>query len=147
MTNSNDDRDYDVGYGKPPKHSQFKSGQSGNPKGRPKGNKDAKTIFNERLYSKIAITENGRRRTLPVIEVLFRQIIKSALGGDARAQDRLLKLLPLANADDAADDKATDMLGLGETDEAILQNFLQTAGKDLLDMQNPNDDENEENEQ
>ena len=33
--NQNDETDYEVGYGKPPKHTQFKRGQSGNPNGRP----------------------------------------------------------------------------------------------------------------
>ena len=96
-------------------------------------------------YGAAALPCVGRVRSCVTAPV--RHISKSALGGDARAQDRLLKLLPLANAERAADEKTTDMLDLNEADEAILQNFLQTAGKDLLDMQNPNDDENEENEQ
>ena len=33
---SNDNDDYEVGYGRPPKSGQFKKGQSGNPKGRPR---------------------------------------------------------------------------------------------------------------
>jgi hypothetical protein len=38
-----DSGDYQVGYGKPPKHTQFKPGKSGNPQGRPKGTKNLKT--------------------------------------------------------------------------------------------------------
>jgi Family of unknown function (DUF5681) len=34
-----DDEDHQMGYGKPPRHSQFVKGQSGNPRGRPPGAK------------------------------------------------------------------------------------------------------------
>ena len=43
--------DDDVGYGKPPRSRRFKPGQSGNPKGRPKGAKNRDTILRELLNS------------------------------------------------------------------------------------------------
>lgn len=49
-----------VGYGKPPKHSQFKSGQSGNPKGRPKGTRNFKSDLHDTLQMPLKITKNGR---------------------------------------------------------------------------------------
>ena len=50
---------YEVGYGKPPKHSQFKTGQSGNPKGRKKGVKNINTILDGILNEKVVLSENG----------------------------------------------------------------------------------------
>src|SRR5215469_15592455 len=52
--------DYEVGYGKPPRHTRFKKGQSGNPRGRPCGSKNLKTLLSEALSEPVIITENGR---------------------------------------------------------------------------------------
>src|SRR5215469_5153687 len=55
-------RDYEVGYGKPPRSSRFKKGQSGNPRGRPSGSKNLSTLLSEALNEPVIVTENGRRR-------------------------------------------------------------------------------------
>ena len=52
--------DYEVGYKKPPKDTQFKPGQSGNPLGRPKGTKNLKTDLMEELGQKIVVREGDR---------------------------------------------------------------------------------------
>jgi hypothetical protein len=44
-----DERDYPVGYGKPPPHSRFVKGQSGNPRGRPPGAKNMKTLLTKAM--------------------------------------------------------------------------------------------------
>ena len=51
--------DHDGGYGKPPRHSQFKKGQSGNPQGRPKGSRNFSTDLKETLEKLIRITDQG----------------------------------------------------------------------------------------
>ncbi|KNX39897.1 hypothetical protein ROTO_35640 [Roseovarius tolerans] len=133
MTTNDNDHDYDVGYGKPPKHSQFQKGQSGNPNGRPKGSKNISTILRERLFSKVTIVENGRRKQITMVEALFRTLLKSGLEGDVRALDRLIKLLPLAEADTLAADEVTDASEIDATDEAILRHFIKMRGSELLD--------------
>jgi hypothetical protein len=47
--------DYDVGYGKPPPHTQFQKGVSGNPRGRPKGSKNLKTLARKVMNTKVTL--------------------------------------------------------------------------------------------
>src|SRR5260370_27753852 len=54
--------DYAVGYGKPPRHTRFTRGQSGNPRGRAPGAKNMKTLLSEALNECVIVTENGGPR-------------------------------------------------------------------------------------
>jgi hypothetical protein len=76
---------YQVGYGKPPRPNQFKKGQSGNPKGRPRGSRNATTLLKEALNEQVIITENGRRRTITKKEAIVTQIVNKAASGDHRS--------------------------------------------------------------
>src|SRR5947209_338928 len=76
---------YTVGYGKPPKHSQFKKGTSGNKDGRPKGIKNFVTTFQEEMNRKIFISENGRRRMITKFEATLKQLANKAAMGDPKS--------------------------------------------------------------
>ena len=76
---------YDVGYGKPPKDTQFKAGRSGNPKGRPKGSRNAISVLNKALEEKVVVQENGRRHTRSKVQVMCTQLANKAAGGDLSA--------------------------------------------------------------
>lgn len=90
------DANYEVGYGQPPRRTQFKKGRSGNPKGRPRGSRNATTLLKEALNEQVVITENGRRRTITKKEVIITQIVNKAASGDHRSiQLLLLTQLPL----------------------------------------------------
>jgi hypothetical protein len=78
-------RTYDVGYGRPPQATKFQAGRSGNPKGRPKGSKNFKTLFEEELAQPITLTENGKRKRMPKRQALVKQMINKALSNDAKA--------------------------------------------------------------
>ena len=77
--------DYKVGYGRPPKATQFKKGFSGNKKGRPKGTKSIATVFLAEMNQRVAITENGERRTITKAEAALKQLINKAATGDPKA--------------------------------------------------------------
>jgi len=79
------DGNYSVGYGKPPEETRFKSGQSGNPKGRSKGSKNFSTHFEEELSQQVTLVENGRRRRMTKRQALAKQLMNKALSNDARA--------------------------------------------------------------
>lgn len=83
---------YEVGYGKPPQHSRFKPGQSGNPKGRPKGAKGLNTLAIEMLGSKVAVRTAGGTKRISRIEAVMQKILELAMKGNPRALAELLKL-------------------------------------------------------
>jgi Family of unknown function (DUF5681) len=76
---------YLVGKGRPPLSTRWKPGQSGNPKGRPKGVKNMTTLFHEALSKSIEITENGKPRKASVREAIVLRITNLALKGDPKA--------------------------------------------------------------
>jgi len=80
-----DDPKYPVGYKKPPRQTQFKPGQSGNAKGRPKGSKDSKTVFAKELRTPIPVTENGKRKKITKLEAIIKHTVNKAAGGDPKA--------------------------------------------------------------
>ena len=87
-----DELDYVVGKGKPPKHTRFKKGQSGNPRGRRRGYKNVATLFTEVLNEKVAVTENGKRKIITKLEATIKQLVNKAASGDHRAMNLLLRL-------------------------------------------------------
>lgn len=89
---STSDDDDGVGYGKPPKKNQFQPGQSGNPKGRPKGSKNLATILEEELDQKVPVTEGGKRRRVTKRRLAVRQQVNKAAQGDPKAFLAITKL-------------------------------------------------------
>ena len=84
---SNDDRpnrDYEVGYGRPPKHSQFQRGKSGNPNGRPKKSKELNSLFRTELDKTIVVTEDGQQKRITKREAVITQVVNRAIKGDVK---------------------------------------------------------------
>jgi hypothetical protein len=78
------ERNYKVGRGKPPVHTRFKKGQSGNPKGRRKGKvtvADVDAMLDQVLNSLIDVNENGRPQKMSKLRALLTQIVNKGLKG------------------------------------------------------------------
>jgi hypothetical protein len=71
--------DYDIGYGKPPEHTQFKPGESGNPKGRPKKAKSGSTDVDQLLSEPITVRQEGVKRKILPFEAAVRRLVSRAL--------------------------------------------------------------------
>ena len=80
-----------VGYGSPPVHSRFKSGQSGNPSGRAKGSENLKTLFNRILDEEISLRDGAEVRKVSKAEALMRGVVVGALKGDPRNMAMLFR--------------------------------------------------------
>ena len=85
---------YAVGKGRPPVATRWKSGQSGNPKGRPKGSKNLINVLTEALNKRIRIQENGRWRTITTREAIATRLVHDSIKGNIRAIAFLLNYEP-----------------------------------------------------
>lgn len=84
-----------VGYGRPPAHSQFKKGKSGNPRGRPKNSvprQALKDMFKDCLFEEIEVVKNGKRRKVPALQAVFINLRTQALKGEPRAIRLILEI-------------------------------------------------------
>lgn len=82
-----------IGYGKPPRHTRFKKGHSGNPNGRPRGSKNLDTLLMESVNERVTINENGVPRKVSKLAVMHKQLANKGATGDLRALQMILQKL------------------------------------------------------
>lgn len=121
-------REHDVGYGKPPEETRFKPGQSGNPKGRPKGAKGFRSIVREALSTGVTVHRDGATENVSAMEALILKLLTKGMAGEPRAMDKLIELARAYDDEEAAD-AAEDRLS--EDDAAILARFKDRLRDDL----------------
>ena len=83
---------YAVGYCKPPVHSRFKPGKSGNPSGRVKGSKNLKSLFHQILNEQIPLVDGSQSKKVTKAEALMRRLVIGALKGDGRSLMTLMRI-------------------------------------------------------
>ena len=112
---------YAVGFRKPPAYSQFKPGQSGNPKGRKKGAKGMKALAQQTLTAKVSVrTSNGDHKMMR-IEALLHKLVELGMKGNPRALLALFGMYQEAIPEIAGSGSELLVPPLTQTDEAILE--------------------------
>ena len=79
-----------VGRGKPPKHTQFKKGETGNKRGRPKGSKNLATLMMQAAHNPVTAIIGGKKRTISSLHATTMQLAKKAAGGDSKSMAKFL---------------------------------------------------------
>lgn len=129
---------YDVGYGKPPKHAQFKKGQSGNLKGRPKGTLNLATVLERTLREQVAINVNGHRKVVTKLEAAIRQLVDKAASGDAHAMRYLCHLVKSAEERSVVVEPITQY---SDADQKVMDNILKRFQQTYKDGNHETDHE------
>jgi hypothetical protein len=125
-----DEKDYEVGYGRPPKHTRFPKGQSGNPKGRRKGSRGLKMDLDEALRATLTITVGGKkRRGTTQALTMYALAIRSATG-DLRASKQLTDLVLTVFG---PGDRGAAEARLSKQDEELLERLLKRFELDEMD--------------
>ena len=107
---------YMVGFKRPPKHTRYAKGQSGNPNGRPKGSQNLATILEKACRERIRVTINGKTRSISKFEAAMLQLANKAAAGDLKATNALF----------------TWITGLGNLDQAGMANPIARESDSLV---------------
>ena len=116
------DGSYEVGFGKPPRWTQFKPGQSGHAAGRPRGAKNFATALEQELNSRVMVTENGRRKRISKRQVIAKHLVNKAAGGDFKAMPLLLN--EIRSRESGAADAGPNQVFDTPEDRTVLENMI-----------------------
>jgi hypothetical protein len=109
---------YEVGYGKPPKQTQFIKGQSGNPKGRPKGaknkvsNNQLEKIVTSEVFRTIKVNDENGPTDMPMMQAAMRSMCVKAAKGDHRSQKLMIEMIRAVKADDDPDEDELPIINI-----------------------------------
>ncbi len=123
---SNEEKDYEVGYGKPPEASRFKKGESGNRKGRPKGARGLETDLKAELNEVVSVNVNGKKKKFTKQQLMLKQLVGKAVKGDLRAIEKSFGLV--ASILGVEDEAPKGQASLSMADEGILKDYLARRG-------------------
>lgn len=120
-------QNYDVGYGKPPKQTQWKKGQSGNPAGAVAGKKKPKPLIEslaDQLNELVPITRGGKSKLVPLSDALAMKLLHGLLGAPVKDQISILQklvALGLFDAQSESLDGANDDCEFSEADRRLIE--------------------------
>ena len=118
--------DHPVGYARPPQHTQFRPGKSGNPRGRPRGRASLQDIVKDVLFEKMEVRLGERTHKMASVSALMRTAMNRALKGDHKFLMAVIAFIRLSGLSDIGDPIAAD--ADTSADETILADFLRRQG-------------------
>ena len=123
MTNETSDDGFAVGYKKPPQHSRFQPGRSGNPRGKQKGVRNLGSDVKRTLEVPVRLNDQGRARRVSTQEAALLRLREKALNGDARSIVQILELAKIFNNSTAVE--SVGDVALAAEDQAILDAYAE----------------------
>src|ERR1700694_3743335 len=123
MTNETSGDDIKIGYKRPPRHSRFQPGRSGNQRGKQKGVRNLGSDVKRTLEVPVRLNEQGRARRVSTQEAALLRLREKALKGDARSIVQILELAKIFNNSTAVESVGDEALA-GE-DQAILDAYAE----------------------
>jgi hypothetical protein len=112
-------RDYEVGYRKPPRHTRFTKGRSGNPRGRSPGAKNLKTLLSDALNEFVIVSENGGRRKITKREAIITQLVNRSASADFRAIKILLDMV--RDIEGQTEPASAEIAAFSEADAKVIE--------------------------
>ena len=123
------------GYSRPPKRTRFQKGQSGNPRGRPKGGpKNLATIVESATSELVEVREHGRPRRISKLEVAVKQLVNKAASGDLRAVHQLLNQI----ISEKQITPPSEAAPIDETDQKVMQGIVERLRRILTENSDDN---------
>ena len=122
--------DYKVGPGRPPLHTRFKKGQSGNPGGR--SAKSLPALLANALNEAVYMTINGRRRRITKREAIVMQMVDKSASADLRATKMLIDLMKEIEQKASVAAPPPEPPRLAEAEEEVVQHFVARLRRQML---------------
>ena len=119
-----DGQPYAVGYGKPPIHTRFQRGESGNPRGKKKGQTGLKAVVEKVFQEKVSIRTARGIRKVTKLDALVQKLMNDALTGDARAVMHIVRLAKEAGLTQEAAAIEAASQDLTEEDRRIMARYM-----------------------
>lgn len=118
--------DQEGGYNRPPLSGRFKAGQSGNPKGRPKGSRNLKTDLTSMMKRRVQIREDGQQRLVTRQELVLLRLFEQAAKGDTKACTQLFSMIIKFEPKEVP---IAESAIVTEQDQEIIADFLRRHSK------------------